>query len=148
MHLRQGTRNETKSNHVDQPISRFARSGLPPQSPLLAEFFLDIAFKIVSSRLKTPLQKKCPQTEKIWPDLEVAGTRFWTSKTALLVQVASKRGSPIKEHLRLLRSLALSSNCAFGAKNVPPPFFLHVGRLLKLVSGFEASVYLRERCLP
>ena len=125
MRLRQGTRNETKSNHVDQPISRFARSFLPSQSPLLAEFLRDIAFKIVSSRLKNRLQKKMsPNRENLARsggrrdpvlDLQNGSTLASSLKKLFQTKLPDSLNNPIKEHLRLLRSLALSSNCAFGA---------------------------------
>ena len=124
MRLRQGTRNETKSNHVDNRIfeptsTNFALRAKLVQSdvlycsksPFLEEFFLDNAFKIVPNRLKKGLKKKCRQTEKIWPDLEVAGTRFWTSETALLLQVASKSGS--KTNSQILLTTRLKSTSGF-----------------------------------
>ena len=65
----------------------------PKQGLIFDVFFLDSAFKITPIQLKNRLQKKCLHTNKIWPDLKVAGTRFWTFKTALHLQVASKSGS-------------------------------------------------------
>ena len=73
------------------------------------------SFKIVSRQLKKGLQKKCrhtdTHTEKIRPDREVAGTRFWTSETALLLQVASK--SVAKTNSQILLTTRLKSTSGF-----------------------------------
>ena len=126
LRLRQGTRNETKSNHVDNIIfeptstnfalrAKLVQSDVrySSKSPFLEEFFLDNAFKIVPNRLKKGLQKKNVhrQTHRIWPDREVAGTRFWTSETALLLQVASKSGS--KTNSQILLTTRLKSTSGF-----------------------------------
>ena len=115
------------------------RRSLPSQSPLLEVFFLDIAFKIASDRLKkSPPKKKhrqtdSKQTDRSEPISRSAGSRFQTLKTLLPLGEALKRGSRIKlpdslniptnGHLRLPRSLALSSNCACGAISHLPIFY-------------------------
>ena len=54
------------------------------EDPLLEVFFLDIAFKIASDRLKKPLTKKntyIGSTDKFEPISRSAGSRFQTLET-------------------------------------------------------------------
>ena len=64
LRLRQGTRIETSLRSWEGPKTSQVRRSLPSQSPLLEVFFLEIAFKIVSGRLKNLLRKKNTDTRQ------------------------------------------------------------------------------------
>ena len=84
-------------------------------------------------------QQTNKQTEKIWPISSSAGTRFWAAKCQIPVAKPLK-SSPQNEqpislkkstngHLRLVRSLALSSSCACGAINLWSKRFTFVAQM-------------------
>ena len=84
------------------------------RDPLFRGFFSENAFKIDLGPTQKGTAKKMSthgQTDRIWPDLEVAGTRFWTSETALLLQVASK--SVAKTNSQILLTTRLKSTSGF-----------------------------------
>ena len=125
MRLRQGTRNETKSNHeIFEPTSNnFAlRAKLvqpdvlySSKTPLLAVFFLDSVFKIVPGRLKKGLTKKMSTHRENLArsggrrdpvlDLRNGSPLASSLKKWLQNKLADSLNNPIKEHLRLLRPL-------------------------------------------
>ena len=127
MRLRQGTRNETKSNHVDNIIfeptstnfalrAKLVQFGVAMTGaiPFLAEFFSIMPLKssrVDSKRVRPKKMSPNEHTEKIRADREVAGTRFWTSETALLLQLASKSGS--KTNSQILLTTRLKSTSGF-----------------------------------
>ena len=112
---------DPKSAQFDAPFLR---------SPLFWRcFFLILPLKSHRTDSKSRCQKKGQthrQTDRFEPISRSAGSRFQTLETLLPLGEALKRGSRIKlpdslniptnGHLRLPRSLALSSNCACGAK--------------------------------
>ena len=103
------------------------------KSPFLSDFFLKSEPYVHRPARKVVRQKKRtnPLTDKSDQISSSAGTRFWTAKCQIPVAKPLK-SSPQNEqpislkkstngHLRLVRSLALSSSCACGAINPAEP---------------------------
>ena len=112
------------------------------KSPFLSDFFLKSEPYVHRPARKVVRQKKRTsdkRTDKSGQISSSAGTRFWTAKCQIPVAKPLK-SSPQNEqpislkkstngHLRLVRSLALSSSCACGAikfhqnsARIPPEF--------------------------
>ncbi len=107
LRLRRRAATETVDGRIRGP-----KSDRVQYSVFLAFFFAYLQCSAPSSYSNPPLQFFCDNNGQDFGPIEEPQVRFWTSKTALLPQVAQKSGSEASRSILLTSSLKSSSGAS------------------------------------